>query len=791
MPLSLARVEHVTDSRKIQKVKTRMKSARLSYWAGLFLLPFLSFAQEVRLIPQPVSLQVKEGYFVMDKATTLVFPEGSKDLKAAAAFFSSAIQTVSGINLPFNAKTRKQIVLKLAPTAEIGNEGYLLSVTPASIAVTANTKAGIVYGLQTLLQTLPEIRTNAPLQVPAMTVKDYPRFGWRGMHLDVSRHFFSPALVKQYIDLMAAYKMNTFHWHLTDDQGWRIEINKYPKLTQVGAWRVDQNHKVWSDRPQAQPGEKPTYGGYYTQEQIKDIIRYAADRAITIVPELDVPGHSAAAIAAYPFLSCRQQTQLPMTGGNYNDISSNLCPGNDSVFTFLQNVYAEVIALFPSKYIHIGGDEVDKTAWKKCPKCQARMKAEGLKNEEELQSYFIKRMESFIVSKNRKMIGWDEILEGGLAPSAAVMSWRGEAGGIEAAKMHHNVVMTPGNPVYFDHYQGDPASEPVAIGGFNTLKKVYHYEPIPKELTAEESKYVLGAQANLWTEYVTTPSHVLYMVLPRMLALSEVVWSPKESRNWDDFNQRLQAHFTRLEQKGLPHSKGNFKVDIKPASQSGQLFAYLSTEAYKGDVYYTTDGSQPTLQSLRYTAPIPVESSMELKAVTAVNGKIMSAVPAQQSFVMHKAIGQTVRYTNPVSRYYMADGPNSLTDGVRGTEAVGKYWHGFSGRDLVATIDLGKETGVKSISLGCLQAYRDWIMMPQWVKFEVSGDGNAFTEVATVNNTVSQDEQASVIKEFTANFPEQKVRFVRVTAKVLNALPKGHSGEGKPAWIFADEIVVK
>ena len=755
------------------------------------LLPLLLIAQPVSIIPQPVDLQVKEGSFVIDNNTALHFNAASKELKAAADFFSTAIKDISGLALSSNAKKGKTITLQLAKTAGIGDEGYLLNVTPSSITITANSKAGIVYGMQTLLQTLPAVRTNAALQIPAMQVRDYPRFGWRGMHLDVSRHFFSPELVKQYIDLMAAYKMNTFHWHLTDDQGWRIEIKKYPKLTDVGAWRVDQNDKVWSSRPQAKVGEAPTYGGYYTQEQIRDIVRYAAQRAITIVPELDVPGHSAAAIAAYPFLSCTQQPQLPMTGGNYTGMASNLCPGNDSVFTFLQNVYSEVIALFPSKYIHIGGDEVDKTPWKKCPKCQARIKAEGLKNEEELQSYFIRRMEKFIVRKNRKMIGWDEILEGGLAPEATVMSWRGEAGGVAAAKMNHDVVMTPGNPVYFDHYQGDPASEPVAIGGFNTLKKVYSYEPLPKELTEEQAKYVLGAQANLWAEYITTPSHVLYMILPRMLALSEVVWSPKESRSWEGFNERLQAHFNRFDQQMLPYSKGNFKVDIKPTTQNGQLFATLSTEAYKGEVYYATDGSQPTLQSQKYTGPIPVQTSTVLKAVTVVNGKVMSVVPAQQSFVMHKAIGKNVVYQNPVSRYYMADGPNSLTDGVRGTEAVGKYWHGFSGRDLIATIDLGGETPVQSLSIGCLQHYNDWIMMPQWVKFEVSNDGSSYKEVGTVNNTVSLNEKTSVMKDFTATFPERNVRFVRVTARVLDQLPKGHSGEGKPAWIFADEIVVK
>jgi hexosaminidase len=752
--------------------------------------PLLLLSQQVSIIPQPVSLQIGKGSFVIDNNTSLQFNTDSKDLKVAAGFFSSAIKNISGIGLPVQAKKAKTITLRLANTAGLGNEGYLLNVTPSAVVITANTKAGILYGMQTLLQTLPAVRTNAALQIPAMQVRDYPRFKWRGMHLDVSRHFFSPELVKQYIDLMATYKMNTFHWHLTDDQGWRIEIKRYPKLTQVGAWRVDQTDKVWGQRPQATEGETPTYGGYYTQEQIKEIVRYAAERNITIVPELDVPGHSAAAIAAYPYLSCTQQPQRPMTGGNYTGMSSNLCPGNDSVFTFLQGVYSEVIDLFPSTYIHVGGDEVDKTPWKACPKCQARIKAEGLKNEEELQSYFIRRMEAFVISKKRKMIGWDEILEGGLAPEATVMSWRGEAGGIEAAKMNHDVVMTPGNPVYFDHYQGDPASEPLAIGGFNTLKRVYEYEPVPNELNEAQAKHVLGAQANLWTEFVTTPSHVLYMVLPRMLALAEVVWSPKEAKSWSSFNDRLQSHFKAFDQRALPYSKGNFKVEIKPASQNGQLFVTLGTEAYKGEIYYTTDGSQPTLQSRQYTQPLRIDSSLVLKAVTAVNRNVRSLVPAQQAFVLHKAIGRNVVYENPVSQYYLADGPNSLTDGVRGTTAVGKYWHGFPGKDLIATIDLGEEKNIHSLAIGCLQASRDWIMLPQWVKFEISADGKSFTEVKTVANDVSANEQAAVIKDFTASFPERKARFVRVTARVLDQLPKGHSGEGKPAWIFADEIVV-
>jgi len=771
----------------------------VKYLLIIFLFPVCLFAQskQISIIPAPVSLKQQQGEFTVNEQTQIEIPQQSKELASAGIFLRNAINEISGLSLPINLKlpvvkkAKQKIILAIIKDAVIGNEGYHLIVTQKSIEIKANAPAGIINGIQSLLQTLPAIRTNAKLVVPCMEVTDFPRFKWRGMHLDVSRHFFGPNVIKQYLDLLAAYKFNTFHWHLVDDQGWRIEIKKYPALTNIGAWRVDQTNFVWGSRPQAKVGEAPTYGGYYTQAQIKEIIAYAAQRNITVVPEIEMPGHVASAIASYPFLSCAQQPQLPLTGGNYTNMSSNYCAGNDSVFHFVENVLTEVIQLFPSKYIHIGGDEVDKTAWKKCAKCQQRIRTEKLKDEEELQSYFIKRIEQFVSSKKRKIIGWDEILEGGLAPGATVMSWRGEAGGIAAAKMNHDVVMTPGNPVYFDHYQGDPASEPVAIGGFNTLKKVYHYEPLPKELNEQEASHVLGAQANLWTEYVTTPKQVEYMVLPRMLALSEVLWSPKQSKDWAGFNERLQQHFKGFDQKGLNYSKGNFKVEIKPILKEGKLFATLSTEAYKGQIYYTTNGSLPSLQSQLYESPVEINSSVTIKAASVMNGEVKSLLPAEQSFALHKAIGKKVNYTHPISRYYMADGPNSLTDGIKGTTTINQFWHGIAAKDLIAVVDLEEEKNIQLLSLGCLQNYNDWIMMPEWVKFEVSLDGTNFTEIKTVANPVSQQEKKALINNFTASFPSMKARFVRVTAKVLNQLPKGHSGEGKPAWIFADEFIVE
>ncbi|HET7118284.1 MAG TPA: family 20 glycosylhydrolase [Hanamia sp.] len=766
------------------------------------LVPFLGIGQQtVSIIPQPVSLSVQKGNFIIDRNTSINFYTKENDLRHAANFLNAFIKNVSGDVLPINTKKSKSIILEIKKTATIGDEGYLLDVTPSNIKIIANTKTGIVYGMQSLFQTLPQIRTNAALEVPCMKILDYPRFKWRGMHLDVCRHFFGPDLVKEYIDLMAAYKFNTFHWHLTDDQGWRIQIKKYPKLTSVGGWRADRTGIPWDECQPTQPGEESNYGGYYTQQQIRDIVAYAKERNITIVPEIEMPGHSAAAIASYPWLSTTQKPQPTITGGVYPPgFQSVYDVSNDSVFTFLENVLTEVMQLFPSKYIHVGGDEVDKTPWKNSARCQELMKKLGDTSEDQLQSYFIERIEKFLIAHHRKLIGWDEILEGGLAPEATVMSWRGESGGIKAAQMHHDVVMTPGTPLYFDHYQAGPAGQPPAIGGFNTLKMVYDYNPIPKELDSTDArqndsvglaKYVLGAQANLWTEFIPTVQQVEYMVLPRMLALSEVVWSPEANKNYVDFYHRLQNQFKMFGEKGFNYCPGNFTVAIKPVSQDGKLLATLSSEIPGSAIYYTTDGSDPDAQSKKYENPISIDSSVTIKAVIVENGKVMGVKPAEQKFVMDKAVGKNVTFTYPVSKYYLADGPNSLTDGARGTDNVSKHWQGLDGNDLIATIDMGTETDVQKITIGCLQHYKDWIFLPQSVNYAVSNDGKNFTDLGTVKNTISPDDKGFIIKDFTLNFPSQKARYIRVTAKNLGVGPKGHPGEGKPVWIFADEIMVQ
>ncbi|MEA3287027.1 MAG: beta-N-acetylhexosaminidase [Candidatus Marinimicrobia bacterium] len=492
----------------------------------------------MNIIPKPHSIVLTDGAYVFKERSTLSITGSVSNRLFIEEYLGTLIP---GLNLIDDESA--DIKIKLHASAGIPPEGYVMKITRSGILITAGDTPGVFYGIQSLRQLLPVFVENQEKslvghRIQTAVIQDYPRFGWRGMHLDVSRHFFPVEFIKRYIDMIALHKMNVFHWHLTDDNGWRLEIKQYPKLTEICAWRVDREHQDWRKWSPVEAGEKSTYGGFYTQEEVRDVIAYAAERQIAVIPEIEMPGHSSEIFAAYPELSCKGEL-LPVRPGSYWPNEDILCAGNDSVFIFLERVIDEVAELFPAEYIHIGGDEAAKTHWKTCPKCQARIKAEALADEHELQSWFIRKMEKYIHSKGKRIIGWDEILEGGLAPDATVMSWRGEAGGIAAAKAGHQVIMTPSSHVYFDHYQGDPETEPQAIGGYTPLKEVYAYEPIPMELEQIEHQYVLGAQANLWTEFVKTTKHAEYMVLPRMTALSEVLWSAPEQRNWSDFMERL------------------------------------------------------------------------------------------------------------------------------------------------------------------------------------------------------------------------------------------------------------
>ena len=504
------------------------------------------------VIPQPVQMEVGRGIFDLDADTRIVLTNPTNEVQQLTESWARPIRATSGFNLqlvdtPSDAPSNT-ITLRLSPDASHPAEGYHLDVTSDAVTVEAKTPAGLFYGLQTLTQLLSGGHSSG-WSVPVVQIVDAPRFAYRGMHLDVGRHFFPVAFVKKYIDLLAMYKMNKFHWHLTEDQGWRIEIKKYPKLTEIGAYRketvVGKNFERF-DRPYV--GDGQPHGGFYTQDEVREVVAYARARYIDVIPEIEMPGHATAALAAYPELACTDGPfDVPTTWGIFEDV---FCP-KEETFQFLEDVLTEVIALFPSQYIHIGGDEVPKVRWKESELAQEVITREGLADEEELQSYFIKRIETFLQAQGRRLIGWDEILEGGLAPDATVMSWRGMEGGIEAARQGHDVIMTPTSHTYFDYYQGDPVQEPLAIRGLTPLEKVYGFEPVPETLSAEDAAHILGAQGNVWTEYMATTDYVEYMVFPRMLALAEVVWSPQELRNWEDFVQRLPAQLQHLDTLGV------------------------------------------------------------------------------------------------------------------------------------------------------------------------------------------------------------------------------------------------
>jgi hexosaminidase len=600
------------------------------------------------IIPAPVSVKKAAGEFVLSQETVI---QADTPNNKAVQFFSSYLANNMAYNKQVALRNARvsttSIYLTSAGTENLPAEGYRLTITPQQITV-AGKGAGLFYGIQTLIQLIPLDR-GATAKLPAVTIEDYPRFGYRGMMLDVCRHFFSVEFVKRYIDLMASYKLNTFHWHLTDDQGWRIEIKKYPKLTSVGSMRKESVIGNYKDRTPLQYDGVPV-SGYYTQDQIRDVIKYAADRYITVVPEIEMPGHALAALSAYPELSCDPSQKYEVSGkwGVFNNI---YCP-SEKTFSFLQDVLTEVIDLFPSKYIHIGGDEAPKDVWKQSKFCQDLIKRLKLKDEHGLQSYFIQRMEKFVNSKGRSIIGWDEILEGGLAPNATVMSWRGEEGGIQAAKESHDVIMTPSSQaLYFDHAQGKINQEPVGIGGNAPIQKTYAYNPTPAALTPEQQKYIKGVQANLWTEYITTETKVEYMILPRMLALSEVAWTPMVNKNYKDFSEtRLPQHLAWLDKSGynyrVPPAIGNTDTTMIGST----LTVNLKSPVKGAKIYYTIDGYTPRETELLYTSPmnypVPLNEYRDLKTIVITRTGKRSVITAAKMF--NKAPLAPVNYTGNI-----------------------------------------------------------------------------------------------------------------------------------------------
>jgi hexosaminidase len=553
--------------------KTNFRALLLAL-AAIFWLNTGAFAQErYAIIPKPVKLVPQKGTFKLREKTRIVLQASDPQLKAATDFLVGLVENAAGYRLAYGDKAGKNTISFVLDKAIANEEGYQLQVTPKAITVKASTPKGAFLAIQTLRQLMPaDIEApNSGLEtfaIPAVAIEDAPRFAYRGVMFDVGRYFYPVSFLKQYIDLLALYKINTFHLHLTEDQGWRVEIKKYPKLQQISAWRKESIVGHYSDKPRQYDGKR--HGGYYTQAELKDLVQYAQDRFITIIPEIEMPGHSQAVLAAYPQFGCKENAtyEVSTTWGVHKDV---FCP-NEATFTFLEDVLTEVMEIFPSKFIHIGGDEVPKDRWKESAYAQELIKKHNLKDEHGLQSYFIQRMEKFLNARGRAIIGWDEILEGGLAPNATVMSWRGEKGGIAAAKEKHQVIMTPNTYLYLDYYQTKEGrkKEPVAIGGFLPLEKVYSYNPVPAALTAGESKYILGVQANVWTEYIATPEHAFHMTFPRASALAEVAWTPLEQKDYADFIRRLHQNVQHLEKRQVKYAKYFQEQEAPKAAQKTQ-----------------------------------------------------------------------------------------------------------------------------------------------------------------------------------------------------------------------------
>jgi hexosaminidase len=760
---------------------------------------------EISIIPQPARIDIKAGSFELNRSTVIALQDIAD--RSAADLFNDYLQQFYGLKLTVVKSAKNNCIRLTTPTfikAPDNEERYTLHVSPGEIAIQGDSHKGTFYGMQTLLQLLPlKISASGSLFIRAVTIEDQPRFSYRGMHLDVGRHFFPVTFIKKYIDYLALHKFNTFHWHLTEDQGWRIEIKKYPKLTSVGGWR---NGTIIGRYP-GNGNDSIRYGGFYTQDEIKDVVKYAADRFITIIPEIEMPGHSSAAIAAYPELSCfpgedtkvakgtawagpAKGKQVQQAWGVFEDV---FCAGKESTFQMLEDVLDEVMQLFPSKYIHIGGDECPKANWKRCRQCQQRIKKQGLKDEHELQSYFIQRIEKYLNSKGRNIIGWDEILEGGLAPNATVMSWRGEQGGIEAAKQNHDVMMTPQGWCYFDHSQSRN-EDSVTIGGYTPLEKVYGYDPLPKDLSDEQLKHILGAQANVWTEYMANTGKVEYMIFPRMAALSEVLWTAKEKKDSSGFERRLETQFKRYDLWKVNYSKAFWDIhdEILPtADNNGVLWklsakkdAELTTFTYKYDTSATGWVAYPPPTD-PYKTPILIRQSTI--AFAGIYSRVELINIISKIFLFNKATGKKITTSIPPSPTYPGNGGAfGLVNGVRADKFASPEWLGWNGKPVELTIDLGKTDTVKEVVLHAWKQEPSWIYLP--VSFEVTlindnGQEQKFTAEQPASGWTDE-------RNLKLQFAPSTAKTIRIKVNPLMIIPEGNAGAGHAAWIFLDEVEI-
>ena len=728
---------------------------------------------EFNIIPKPLHLSSQGGVFKFDESVRFLAETDSCVLKSAYMFANLIFKTTDAI-LQFDSVRYKNIryisIFREDSAKWCGAEGYHLFVMPNEIQIIALTDTGVFYALQTLRQLMPvdfgqkKRRDINSIEIPCIRISDKPRFAWRGMNLDCCRHFMDVDFILRYIELLAYHKMNVLHWHLTEDQGWRIEIKKYPELTRVGAWRKEDDGSI--------------YGGYYTQKDIRLVLAHAAERYITVVPEIEMPGHALAALASYPQLSCTGGPfEVEKRWGVFNDI---YCAGNDSVFIFLHDVLTEVMDLFPSKYIHIGGDEAPKVRWEACPKCQARMKAENVKSEEELQGYFNRRIEKFLNAHGRQLIGWDEILEGGLSPGSTVQSWRGIEGGIEAAMQGHDAIMSPTSHCYFDYSTTN-----------TNLEKVYSFEPIPEDLPVYKRHHIIGAECCMWTE--VAPQEVIdSRVFPRLCALCEVMWSYPAGRSFKEFHGRLQTHYKRLDAMDVQYGyeRDPIKLTTLFDKTKNEFIAFVEHGQPGLTMYYTIDGTEPDTNSAQYREPVILKTTAEIRVAAIRVGSGKTAVESRK-VCRHKALGKEYTITFPYSKKYVAGGDSNMTDGLRGTYSYrDNLFQGYEGVDFEAIVNLGKKTKISKVCVGTLQSTGAWIYHPLKLEVFVSADAEKWKKVGEVRNTIPQTDSGTSVQDLTVCFKDQKAKFVKVYCSAMHQNPDWHPGAGGKTWLFIDEIIV-
>lgn len=742
-----------------------------------------------QVIPLPQEItDVQGAAFTLNNGVKIIYPEGNEKMLKNAEFLAKYITETTGNTLKVEAggDGKNAIVLSLGLNAD-NQEAYQLKVDANSVSIAGVSEAGVFYGIQTLRKSLPVVKSG-DVVLPAVEINDYPRFAYRGAHLDVSRHFFPADSIKEFIDMLALHNINRLHWHISDDQGWRIEIKKLPGLTEIGSKRKETVIGHNTGKYDGQP-----YGGFYTQEEAKDIVAYAQERQVTVIPEIDMPGHMQAALTAYPELGC--------TGGPYDvwmmwGVSEEvLCAGNDKTLRFIEEVLGEIIEIFPSEYIHVGGDECPKVRWQTCPKCQARIKALGLKGdskhtaEERLQSFIIGHAEKFLNGHGRQIIGWDEILEGGLAPNATVMSWRGIAGGVEAAKQKHNAIMTPTTYMYFDYYQTkDIANEPMAIGGYVPIESVYKFEPVPASLTPEEGKYIIGVQANLWTEYIPVFSQVQYMELPRMAALSEVQWTMPEKKNYENFLSRMPRLVGIYNLEGYNYAKHIFNVNALfiPNTAKGVLDVVLSS-IDNADIYYTLDGTEPTTASPKYTDTLRIDKACKLNAV--VIRPIGKSNVFSEDITFNKASMKPITMNTNINKQYEYKGAITLVDGLRGNQNYKTgSWIAFYKNSMEAVIDLLEPTEISKAQIETCVEKGDWVFDARSFSIEVSDDGEVYRPIASASYPAMSAEDANGVHVHELTFTPEKARYVKVMVEPEFSMPEWHGGKGNPAFVFIDEI---